>query len=406
MLRISVDELLEFPQGCIMGTYQSRRKTMADIHPLLDKEAQKKARRYEKEKRLLGFADMLLFLAVLLIFYFSGLSERLANLDIGGAFAGTFLLYAIVLYGLITALGLPLAYFSGYVHEHKWHFSNHTIMSWLWEQLKSFLVGLILFLFLLGLLLWIMTISQDWWWLTAAIAMTFVSVILAAIFPVVIAPIFNKYTPIEDRELTTALDRLLASAGLKSGGFFKEDMSRQTKKENASLAGLGRTRRVILGDNLLGSMTIPEVESIIAHEIGHFKYRHIWKNIAAGTVQQLAVFFIVHSVMIRVSTRFLSSVEGNLSLVPVLAVLLGGVSVLVFAPINNALSRVFEKQADRYALENIKDKRPFITALAGLANRNLSNAYPEWWVKCLYYSHPPIGERLELAESHTPPCKL
>lgn len=385
-----------------METNQSRRKTLADIHPLLDKEAQKKARRYEKEKRLLGFTDMLLSLAILLIFYFSGLSERLANLNIGGVFAGTFLVYAIVFYGLITVLGFPLAYFSGYVHEHKWHFSNHTIKSWLWEQLKSFLVGLILSVFLLGLLLWIITISPLWWWLAAASAMTFVSVILATIFPVVIAPIFNKYTPIEDKELTTALHDLLASGGLKSGGFFKEDMSRQTKKENASLTGLGRTRRVILGDNLMENMTVPEVISIIAHEVGHFKYRHIWKNIGAGTIQQLMVFFIVHSVMIRVSSRFLSSVEWNLSLIPVLAVLLGGVSVLVFAPINNVLSRSFEKQADRYALENIKDTEAFKTALAGLANRNLSNAYPEWWVKYMYYSHPPVGERLELAESYPP----
>jgi len=231
--------------------------------------------------------------------------------------------------------------------------------------------------------------------------MTLVSVVFATIFPVVIAPIFNKYTPIEDEELTTALDDLLTRSGLKSGGFFKEDMSRQTKKENAFLSGLGKTRRVVLGDNLLQNMSVPEIKSIIAHEIGHFKYHHIWKNIGIGTLQQFAAFFIVHFLLLRVSPRFLSSVEWNLSLLPLFAILLGGVSLLVFAPVNNALSRSFEKQADKYALEKTEDTKAFMAALAGLANRNLSNAYPEWWVKYLYYSHPPIGERLELAESYS-----
>ncbi len=374
---------------------------MADIHPLLDKEAQKKAKRYEKEKRLFGFADLLLSLSIFVVFYSSGLSERLAHLDTGVSFVGTFLVYVIVFYGSIAVLGLPLAFFSGFVHEHKWHFSNHTVKSWLWEQVKSFLVGVMLFAFLLGLLLWIMTRFPEWWWLVAAIAMTLVSVVFATIFPVVIAPVFNKYTPIEDEELTKALNNLLASGGLKSGGFFKEDMSRQTKKENAFLSGLGKTRRVVLGDNLLQNMTVPEIESIIAHEIGHFRHRHIWKNIGVGTIQQFAVFFIVHSLLLRVSPRFLSSLEWNLTLLPLFAILLGGVSLVVFAPINNAFSRSFERQADRYALENTKDTKAFIAALAGLANRNLSNAYPEWWVKCLYYSHPPIGERLEAAESYS-----
>ena len=358
-------------------------KDLAHIHPLLDKERQKKARQYEKEKRLLGFADMVLSLSLLLVFYFSGLSARLAHLDMGHSFLGTFLVYVAAFYGMMTLFGFPLAYFSGFVHEHKWEFSNHTLKSWLWEQTKSFFVGLILTLFLLGLLLWIMTVLPAYWWLAAALAMAFVSTVFTTLFPVLIAPIFNKYTPIENDELSAALDKILARGGLKSAGFFKEDMSRQTKKENAFLAGLGKTRRVVLGDNLLENMTVPEIESIIAHEVGHYKHRHIWKNIGIGTIQQLFVFFLVHSLLTRAFPVFLSSARWNLSLIPVFAILLGGISGFLFAPLNNALSRHFEKQANRHILANTWDSRPFITALAGLANRNLSNAYPEWWVKFL-----------------------
>jgi STE24 endopeptidase len=369
---------------------------MKDIHPLLDEESQKKARLYEKEKRLLGFASLILSLAFLLIFYFMGISSLLADLNIAHSIIGTFLVYVVTFYSTMTILGLPLEFFSGYIHEHKWDFSNHTVKSWLWEKIKSFFIGLIIFILILGLLLWIMAITPKWWWLVASLMMAFVSVVFAILFPIVFAPIFNKYTPIQNEKLTAALDKILVRGGLKSSGIFKEDMSRQTKKENAFLAGLGKTRRIVLGDNLLENMTIHEIESIIAHEVGHYKYQHIWKKIGIGTLQQLLIFFVINLILKWAFPHFLSSTQGNLSLFPMFAILLGGFSGFLFAPLNNFLSRSFEKEADRYALANIKNNRPFMTALAGLANRNLSNAYPEWWMKVLYYSHPPIGERLTL----------
>ncbi len=375
---------------------------MENIHPLLDKESQKKAKQYEKEKRFLGLAGLAVSLVFLLSFYFSGASLYLANLELGSSFIWTFFVYVTVLTFSMTVFGFPLAFYSGYVHEHKWNFSNQTVKSWLWEQTKSFFVGLVIFLFLLGLLLWIMAAASQWWWILAAGAMALVSVVMATLFPVVLAPIFNKYTPIEDEELTGALERILFEGGLKSSGFFKEDMSRQTKKENAFLAGLGKTRRVVLGDNLLANMNNHEIVSIIAHEVGHYRYRHIWKNILIGTGQQAVVFFILHISLKALFPRFLTTNRWNLALIPVFAILLGVLSWLLFGPLNNALSRIFERQADRYALQSTHDKRPFMTALAGLADRNLSNAYPEWWVKFLYYSHPPVGERLEMAEKFEP----
>lgn len=370
------------------------------IHPLLDKEKQLQAKRYEKEKRLLGLASMTLSLVILLGFYFSGLSALLANLQIGNSIIWTFLLYVLSFQTILIFFGLPLSFYSGYIHEHKWNFSNLTVKSWLWEQLKGFLVGLILMIILLGLLFWIMAAYPQSWWLIAGLAFAFVSVILATIFPVVILPIFNKYTPVKNKELTDTLERILSEGGLRSSGFFKEDMSRQTKKENAFLAGLGKTRRVVLGDNLMENMSVPEIESIIAHEVGHYKNRHIWKNLVIGTLEGMIAFFILNLAMRSIFSQFLTSTGWNLTLFPVFVILAGSISVFLFSPFSNALSRYFEKRADRYALENIQDKKAFMTAMAGLADRNLSNAYPEWWVKLLYYSHPPVGERLAMAENY------
>jgi len=370
------------------------------IHPFLNKERQLQAKRYEKEKRLLGLAGMALSLIILLGFYFSGLSAWLANLHIGNSIIWTFLLYVLSFQTILVFLAFPLSFYSSYVHEHRWNFSNHMVKSWLWEQAKGFLVGLILMLILLGLLFWIMAVYPQSWWLIAGLAFAFVSVLLATIFPVVILPIFNKYTPVENKELTDTLERILSEGGLRSSGFFKEDMSRQTKKENAFLAGLGKTRRVVLGDNLMEKMSVPEIESVIAHEVGHYKNRHIWKNVVIGTLEGVVAFFMLNWVMRSIFAQFLSSTSWNLTLFPVFVIVAGGISIFFFSPFSNALSRYFEKKADRYALESIQDRKAFMTAMAGLADRNLSNAYPEWWVKLLYYSHPPVGERLAMAEKY------
>ncbi|MGB7293966.1 MAG: M48 family metalloprotease, partial [Candidatus Aminicenantales bacterium] len=237
------------------------------------------------------------------------------------------------------------------------------------------------------------------WWLIAGLAMALVSVIMATLFPVVILPIFHRYTPIEDKELTDALREILALEGLKSGGFFQEDMSRRTRKENAFLAGLGKTRRVVLGDNLVKQMTVPEIVSVIGHEVGHYRYKHIWKGIVVETFEQLAVFYLLSVVMRAAFPGFPETTREGLTVLPVMLIVGGAASSLVFGPISNALSRHFEKQADLYAAARVKDIQAFATALAGLADRNLSNAYPAWWVKVLHYRHPPVGERLQYLES-------
>jgi len=372
---------------------------MTEIHLLLDREKQLQAKLYEKEKRLLGLVSMLLSLVILLTFYYSGFSGWLANFSPGHSIILTFLIYVVIFNLVFALLSFPLHFYSGYLHEHKWKFSNQTVKSWLWERVKSFLVSLVIAFILLGLLFWIMASYPRLWWLIAGLTMGVVSVIFATLIPVVILPLFNKYTPIENPELTSALEVILSGGGLKSSGFFKEDMSKQTKKENAFLAGLGKTRRVVLGDNLMDNMSIPEIESIIAHEVGHYKFKHIWKGVAIGLPQQLLIFFLLDLIMRTFFPEFLSSTRVNLTLLPMMAILAGILSDLLFTVMSNAISRHFEAQSDRYALENINNPNSFLTALAGLADRNLSNAYPSWWVKLLYYSHPPIGERLQMAEN-------
>jgi STE24 endopeptidase len=371
---------------------------MTKIHPLLDEQKQLLAKRYEIEKRLLGLAGTALSLGLLLVFYLSGLSGRLARSLSGGGIIPAFLAYMGALLAWMSVLSLPLSYYAGYIHEHKWNFSTQTTKDWLSDQAKSFGVSFVLGSLLLALLLWVMAQFPEIWWLIAGLGSAFISVIMATLFPIVILPIYHRYEPIQDEDLTGALQKILAREGLKGSGFYMEDMSRKTRKENAFLAGLGKTRRVVLGDNLLKNMTNPEIVSIIAHEVGHYKHRHLWKGIAFGTVQQVVVFYLLHLIMRAAFPDFLFSTRLNLSLLPILIIIAGILSGLLFGPLGNALSRRMEKAADLYAITHIESKRPFLTALAGLADRNLANAYPARWVKVLYYSHPPIGERMMMLE--------
>ena len=368
---------------------------MVNIHPLLDEKRQALARRYENESRLLGLAGSALTLVLLVAFYATGLSARLAHLWRGGPMVWPFLAYTACFLAWLTIPSLPLGFYRGYIREHKWNFSTQRVKGWLSDQAKSFAVGLIMAWLVLALLLWIMARFPRTWWLIAGLAMALVSVVMATLFPVVILPIFHRYTPIEDKELTAALEEILAREGLKSGGFFQEDMSRRTRKENAFLAGLGKTRRVVLGDNLVKQMTVPEIVSVIGHEVGHYKHKHIWKGLAVGTLDELAIFFLLSIVMRAGFPGFAGSSREVLAVLPLMLIIGGAASSLVFGPAGNALSRHFEKQADLYAVEQVRDTQAFLTALAGLANRNLGNAYPAWWVKVLFYTHPPFGERLQ-----------
>ena len=377
---------------------------MSRIHPLLDEKRQALARRYEKENRLLGLAGSALSLVLLVAFYETGLSARLGHLWSSGPVVWPFLAYTAGFLAWLTILSLPLSFYRGYVHEHKWNFSTQRIKGWLSDQAKSFAVGLVLAWLVLALLLWIIARFPRTWWLIAGLAMALVSVIMATLFPVVILPIFHRYTPIKNEELTNALKEILAREGLESSGFFQEDMSRRTRKENAFLAGLGKTRRVVLGDNLVKQMTVPEIVSVIGHEVGHYRHRHIWKGIVIEALEQLAVFFLLSVVMRAAFPGFPGSAREVLTVLPVMLIVGGAASGLVFGPIGNALSRHFEKQADLYAAAQIRDRHAFVTALAGLANHNLSNAYPARWVKILYYTHPPAGERLQYIENEFPTC--
>ena len=370
---------------------------MRQIHPLLDAVKQEQAQIYEIKKRRASFLNLISGFIFTLIFILVISHPLLNHLPNFPAFRFLLFLWALALFSL--PIDLLLSYRSGYKIEHEFGFSNQNKTQFFKDELKGFMINLIINPLIALVLFLAFRISPDLWWLWAALAMIVISVIFATLYPVVIMPLFNKYTVIEDEELTTRLGAILRKEGLKIKGFYLQDMSRQTKKENAFLGGLGKTRRVVLSDNIINNMSLDELETVIAHEVGHYKYKHMWKNILLGAIYQLITFFLSHQIMLLINPDYLKSFDNMLIAYPVFLLCFGVLHMLVIGPLSNAVSRYFENQADSYALDMTQNPDAFQGAMSGLANRNLSNAYPTPFIKFMYYSHPPVGERLKVGDT-------
>ena len=305
-------------------------------------------------------------------------------------------------HGLVGWLaGLPLSYLGGYVVEHRFGLSTQTRAAWLVDRLKAFGVGLALEVPVATAAYAIIRRSpRRWWLILAGLALPF-TVLLAQLGPVVIAPIFNRYEPIRDRALAERIRRLAERRGVRVAQVLRMDMSRQTRKANAFFAGLGRTKRIALGDTLLDQFTPDEIVVVVAHELGHQVHRDVWKLIVLGTLATLVGAWLLDRIarpLVRRERERLGFASiGEPASMPLLT-LLGSVLGTLALPVMNWFSReVVERGADRYALEQTRRPDAFISAMEKLGRLNLNDPAPPALVKAVLYSHPPIAERIAMA---------
>jgi STE24 endopeptidase len=299
-------------------------------------------------------------------------------------------------------LTLPLDFWSGFVLEHRYQLSNQSLPAWIWRQIKGYLVAAPLGLVLLIGLYSLIWYSGPWWWLWAAAGWLLVTLVLGQLLPVLILPLFYKVTRLDDSSLQARLTRLADGTGLKIEGVYRLHMSAETKKANAALAGLGRTRRVLLGDTLLDQFTPEEIEVVFAHEIGHHIHRHLPKMIICSVVLS-AVGFWLADIVLRLAAESLHypaetmAAYADPAALPLLICVLS-LFGLVLSPAQNALSRFFERQCDWYALKRTGLFEAYRSAFAKLARINKSDADPNPLVVWLFDDHPPIRQRLAMAD--------
>jgi len=368
----------------------------------LDPERQKQARVYARIRRRLWLADtafgMLYAVSWLLFGWASSLRDWLTE---RGSVNDWLLVaeFAAVFGGLYFVLNLPLGYYSGFVLPHRFDQSNQRFREWVVDQVKGLAIGAPLGLLLLELLYLALRVTGQLWWLWAAGGMLIFSVLLSNLAPILIMPLFNKFVPLGDehKDLAERLLRLAARAHTSVRGVFKFDMSKRTKSANAALTGIGNTRRIVLGDTLINEFTADEIETVLAHELGHHVHRDIPLLMAAGTLTTTIGLYLASLALNWAIRYFGFASPADVAGLPALGLILGLYGSITM-PLENAISRWREGMADDYAL-TLTGKHPaFASALTRLANQNLGEVDPEKWVVFLFHSHPPLGKRIQKAE--------
>jgi STE24 endopeptidase len=307
---------------------------------------------------------------------------------------------ALIFFGVLAAIGgvagIPFDIYHTFVLEKKYGFSTITWRLWLADLIKSVVISTVLMGFMLAAFMAFIHYLPKIWWFWAWVFFTMFEILLMWLYPVVIAPLFNKYEPIKDELLRKKIIALMAQVGLKAKGIYQVDEGKRSKHTNAYFTGIGKTKRIVLFDTLLASHSPEEILAVLAHEIGHWKRKHILKQLSFMIAASLVVLYFVYLI---VNWPPLYSTFG-LKYTPVYAGLLL-VSLyfscigFFFSPIGAVITRRYEREADKMAVELVGTSEPMINALKRLAKDNLSNLHPHPLYVWFYYSHPPLIERIE-----------
>jgi len=368
----------------------------------LDPQRQQQAKQYARLGRRLWLVDSLFSFLYAMAWLFFGWAHELRNW-LSTFTSNEWLLVAMfvaIFGGFYYLLNLPLSYYGGFILPHRFDQSNQTFKDWVIDIIKGVAVGAPLSLILLELLYLALRVTGDLWWLWAAAGLLVFNVLLSNLAPILIMPLFNKYVPLDDEHKELA-DRLLAlaeRARTKVRGVFKFDMSKRTKAANAALTGIGNTRRIVLGDTLINEFTPDEIETVLAHELGHHVHRDIPFLITIGTISTTLSLYLTSLALNWAIAYFGFASIADVAAFPALGVIIGAYG-LITMPISNAISRWRENMADDYALQSTGKSEAFASAFTRLANQNLGEVDPERWVVLMFYSHPPLGERIDKARN-------
>jgi STE24 endopeptidase len=337
--------------------------------------------------------DDILILVVLL----SGFLPRLLSLilfwNLHFVLSGLIFLGVIVM--LSGLLGIPFSLYNTFIIEKRHGFSTMTFKLWLTDLMKGLVVSTILMVLLLGSFLSLLYYAPKTWWFWVWFVFAIFQLLMLWLYPVLIAPLFNKYEPVKDESLKDAIVAMMARVGLKTEGVYQVDEGKRTKHTNAYFTGLGKTKRIVLFDTLLASHAPGEILAVLAHEIGHWKKKHILKQLAFMEVASLFSFYLAYKL---IGWPFMYQTFGFYEVIPYVGLLL--LSVLFgplfffLSPVGAMTTRKFEREADDFAFGLTGTNKPFTDALKRLAKDNLANLHPHPFYAWFYYSHPPLTERI------------
>jgi len=360
-----------------------------------------KATRYNRLRRRAGLSATALGALFLLVLVVSGRSvsmrETAASLA-HGSFLLTVIVYVVLLALLSEVVQLPLAFYQGVTLERRYGLSTQTTVHWWVDRLKANAVGIVLAVIGALIVCYLLRWSPRNWWIASALCFVLILVLLAQLVPVLLLPMFYTVRPLQREALAKRLVALAQRAGARVLGVFEWQLSDRTRKANAMLTGIGRTRRILLSDTLLMQHSDDEIEVILAHELAHHVHHDIWKGIAFEAALVTLGLYLTDRVLEASAGMFGLAGKTDVAVLPTFLLTGGAVSVLLL-PLANALSRAHERRADRYALEMTRNAAAFTSAMKRLGAQNLAEERPSRLVEVLFYSHPPISARLDAARA-------
>ena len=362
----------------------------------IDQTLLSKTRDYNVENTKFAFVSsafnnvvFLIFILVLLNIYTTWVSSLNLNFILTG------LVFFLLMTYAETVISIPFSLYSTFKIENKYGFNTMTLKLWLTDTIKSLLISTVLLGLLIAVGLFIIQKSPGWWWLWVWSFFLAFSIFMMYLSPYVIEPLFHKFTPLEDERLETGVRDLMSNVGIKVSRVFRMDASKRTKHTNAYFTGIGKVKRIVLYDTLIEKMDYDEIISVLAHEAGHWKKKHIVKSIIiTEAIALIAIYVAFHLLQSTILLDIFHIEKESFFASLIILGFIGSIVFFPFSPLFNWYSRKNENEADKYSYELTGNKESMISALVKLSKDNLSNLHPHPLYALFHYSHPPVLERI------------
>jgi Zn-dependent protease with chaperone function len=375
--------------------------------PVAVPEPSEQAMRYYRSGNVLWFVEQAWSIAVLVLLLVTGLSASLRNAArrIGRNWFFTIVIYFVLFTVVTTIVDLPLSYYTEYVRQHAYGLSNQTFGKWFGDTLKSLGVACVVGALVMWVPYLLLRKSPRRWWLYTAIALVPFIVLANLVAPIWIAPLFNKFEPMQDKALEQKILSLAGRAGIEGSRVFQVNKSVDTKTLNAYVAGLFGTKRIVLWDTTLKRMTDRELLFVMGHEMGHYVLHHVWQAIAFSVLILAASLYVAYrtadAVIARYGNRWGFTSLADVASLPLLLLLMSAFGLVVM-PLELAFTRHVEHEADRFGLEITQTNHSAGTAFVKLQQDALANPRPGLLYKIFRESHPPLGERIDFTNQYHP----
>jgi len=358
-----------------------------------------KNKKYWRIRYSLAIGEIIYLLFLLFIFLKSGFSQTLSNYILKLTSIKSFgvAIYLMVIYLIYFILNFPFYFYQSFVLEHKFSLSCESFSGWLKDRLKEGIIFYIISLILIEFLYFSFDYSPYYWWILVSVFWVFLSIILAKILPTIIIPLFFKYKKLNDEDLRKRILELASKMKVKILDIFEIDLSKKTNKANAGFLGLGKTKRIILADTLKDKYSPQEIEVILAHEFAHFRFFHLWKILFLEALFIILNFYLIFKTKDYFLKWYGLSLK-DIGAMPIIFIYLIFWEIISL-PFKNFIKRIYERNADIFALKITGLKEDFISLMEKLSQQNLADRQPHPIIKFFFFDHPSLEERINLARN-------